>query len=98
MIRHVVMFKWNEGIDEAHVAATAAALERLPGLIPQIRSYTLGRDLGVASANFDFAVTGEFESVESFVQYRDHPDHQAVVQTYIAPHISERAAVQFQVS
>lgn len=97
MIRHVVMFKWNAGVDEAHVAATTAAFDRLPGLIPQIVSYAYGPDLKVAPANFDYAVTGEFESVETFLEYRDHADHQALVQTFIAPHVSERVAVQFTV-
>ena len=97
MIRHVVMFRWNEGVDEAHVAATTAAFDRLPGLIPQIRSYAYGADLGVVATNYDYAVTGEFDSVDEFLAYRDHPDHQALVQTFIAPHISERQAVQFTV-
>jgi hypothetical protein len=29
------------------------------------------------------------------VTYRDHPEHVRVVQTLIAPHLAERAAVQF---
>jgi hypothetical protein len=98
MIRHVVMFKWNEGVDEAHVAATTAAFERLPGLIPQIVTYSFGRDLGVAPTNYDYAVSGEFESVATFMEYRDHADHQALVHAFIAPHVTERVAVQFQIS
>ena len=98
MIRHVVMFRWNEGVDDEHVAATTAAFERLPGLIPQIVSYAFGRDLAVAPTNCDYAVTGEFASIETFLEYRDHADHQALVQTFIAPHVSERVAVQFRIS
>ena len=98
MIRHVVMFRWNEGVDERHVAATTAALARLPGLIPQIVSYAFGSDLAIAPTNYDYVVTGEFASVETFLQYRDHADHQAVVQTFLIPHISERVAAQFHIS
>lgn len=97
MIRHVVMFRWNEGVDDAHVAATTAAFRLLPGLIPQIQSYAFGRDLGVAPTNFDYAVTGEFASIDDFLAYREHPDHQQLVQTYVAPFASERVAVQFTV-
>jgi len=92
------MFRWNEGVGDEHVAATTAAFERLPGLIPQIVSYAYGRDLAVAPTNYDYAVTGEFASIETFLEYRDHADHQALVQTLIAPHVSERVAVQFQIS
>lgn len=95
MIRHVVMFRWKEGVDDAHVRATAEALNALPGQIPEILSYTCGPDLGVAATNFDFAVSAQFEGVDEFVTYRDHPAHQAVVQTLIGPFVDERCAVQF---
>jgi hypothetical protein len=95
MIRHVVMFRWNDGIDAAHVAATTAAFELLPGKIPQIVSYAFGADLGLVPTNFDYAVTGEFATVEDFQGYRDHPDHQALVQSFIGPYVAERVAVQF---
>ena len=97
MIRHVVMFRWNDGVDEAHVAATTAAFAALPAQIPQIVSYAFWRDLGVASTNFDYAVTGEFASVDDFLAYRDHPAHQALLQSFLVPFIEERHAVQFNV-
>lgn len=95
MIRHVVMFRWKDGVDDAHVAATAAALSRLPGVIPQIRSYSYGTDIGVVDTNFDFAVTAQFDSADDFVTYRDHPEHQAFVQQYVGPFVDQRCAVQF---
>lgn len=94
MIRHVVLLKWNEGVDAAHISATKAALDRLPGLIAEIVSYQNGPDLRVAPTNFDYAVTAEFASTDDFVRYRDHPAHQEVVQTYLAG-FSQRFAVQF---
>lgn len=95
MIHHVVMFRWKDGVDDAHVQATAAALRALPGQIPEIVSYSCGPDLGVAETNFDFAVSAQFADVEGFVTYRDHPAHQAVVQQMISPFVAERCAVQF---
>ena len=94
MIRHVVLLKWNEGVDAAHIAATKAALDRLPGLIPQVVSLRNGPDLRVAPTNFDYAITAVFASTDDFLVYRDHPAHQEVTQTYTAPH-AQRFAVQF---
>ncbi|MFM2076886.1 MAG: hypothetical protein RJA49_776 [Actinomycetota bacterium] len=96
MIRHVVMFRWKDGVDAGHVEATAAALSRLPALIPQIVSYAYGPDLGIAPVNFDFAVTAQFASRADFEAYRDHPDHQAFVGAFIAPFAADRFAVQFE--
>ena len=95
MIQHVVMLRWREGVDAAHAAATADALRRLPALIPQIVDYRCGPDVGISGGNFDFAVSARFASVADFVAYRDHPEHQAVVQSLIGPFIAERTAVQF---
>jgi hypothetical protein len=95
MIRHVVMFRWKEGVDDAHVQATARALRALEGQIPEILSYSCGPDLGVAATNYDFAVSAQFAGTDEFVTYRDHPAHQAVVQTLIVPFAVERCAVQF---
>jgi len=95
MIRHVVMFRWKPEVDAAHVAATEAALSRLPGLIPVIRSYSYGADVRIVDTNFDFAVTAQFDSADDFVVYRDHPDHQAFVQQYVGPFVDQRCAVQF---
>jgi hypothetical protein len=95
MIRHVVMFRWKKSVDEAHVVATRHALAALPDLIPQIVSYSYGEDLGTASTTLDFAVTAQFDSVEDYVAYRDHPDHQAFVAAFVAPFVDDRFAVQF---
>lgn len=98
MIRHVVMFKWANDVDAAHVAATTAEFATLPPAIEQIRSYSYGPDLGAVAGNFDYVVTGEFDSIDDFFAYRDHPAHQALVNTFIAPYVTERRAVQFAVS
>ncbi len=95
MIRHVVLFRWKAGVDDAHVEATKAALGRLPGLIPQLVSYSYGADLGTAPTTLDFAVTAQFATIDDFVVYRDHPEHQAFVADYVAPFVDERCAVQF---
>ena len=94
MIRHVVVLKWNEGVDAQHIAAAKAALDRLPGLIPQVVSFQAGSDLGIMPTNFDFAITAVFASKDDFLAYRDHPAHQEVIQTYTVPH-AQRLAVQF---
>ena len=50
MLRHVVMFRWAEDVDDAHVAAVAAELDQLPPQIPEIAVYRHGRDLGITGS------------------------------------------------
>ena len=96
MIRHVVMFNFRAGTTEEQKAAVRAALGRLPERIPEIRAYRFGTDLGLRDDNFEFAVTADFDDVDGFTVYRDHPDHQKAIAEFIAPIVSARAGAQFE--
>ena len=44
----------------------------------------------------DFVVVADFDDVEGFLVYRDHPQHQWVIAELIAPFIETRNAVQYE--
>ena len=93
--RHVVLFTWNDSVDDEHLAAVEAGLATLPGLIPEIAEYRFGVDAGVNEGNFDFAVVADFASVDDYLVYRDHPDHRALIANLVTGHVATRAAVQY---
>ena len=43
-------------------------------------------------------VVADFDDVDGYLVYRDHPDHQAVIQELIRPILAARAAVQHDFS
>jgi hypothetical protein len=96
MIRHVVMFRWNDTVTEAHLTVVAAALDALPAAIPEIVDYRHGPDQQLAPTNFDYAVVGDFVSVEAYVTYRDHPVHQQLIADHFTGRVADRGAVQFE--
>ncbi|GAA3786023.1 hypothetical protein GCM10022226_00160 [Sphaerisporangium flaviroseum] len=95
MFRHVVLFTWVAGTTDEQKATVEAALKELPGAIPEIRRYEIGSDAGVNPGNHEFAVVADFDSVEDYLVYRDHPVHRAVIADAIKPILAERAAVQY---
>jgi hypothetical protein len=97
MFRHVVMFAWADGIDDAHVAATTAAFDALPGKVDVIQSYVHGPNVGTADGNSDYVVMADFASADDFAAYRDHADHVALVQEFIAGKVSSRNAIQYEI-
>ena len=101
MLRHVVLIQLVTDDPEHPLDSTAQALidglRALPGQIPEIRSYTVGRDLGLAPGNAHVAVLAEFDDAEALQTYRDHPAHVDVVQRLIEPVSTSRTAVQFEV-
>ncbi|MEU8251433.1 Dabb family protein [Nonomuraea sp. NPDC048916] len=96
MIRHIVLFAWTEDATEEQKAMVATELRKLPDLIPQIRAYTVGDDVGVNQGNHEFGVVADFDNVDDYLAYRDHPRHQAVVTDHIRPIMAARAAVQIE--
>jgi hypothetical protein len=95
MIHHNVMFRFDESVTADQIAAMASALDALPSAIPEIAAYRHGRDLGVAPTNFAYAISADFASLDDFITYRDHPEHQRFIAEHIAGKVSDRAAVQF---
>lgn len=97
MIRHCVLFRWIEGATPSDVMALEVGLGGLPGIIPEIRRYLFGKDLGIAQGNWDFALAADFEDESAFATYVAHPAHQELIAKLIRPILGSRAAVQFQI-
>jgi hypothetical protein len=94
VLRHVVCLTWNEGATPAAVAAVADALAELPALIPELRAYSIGPDVGLAPGNADFAIVADFDDADGWRRYQAHPAHQAVLVERIRPILASRVAVQ----
>ena len=96
MFRHVVLLRWLPDATQEQRAAVESGIATLPSLIPEIRSYVFGADAHVNEGNFDLAIVADFDDFDSYVVYRDHPDHVAVIAERIRPILAERAAVQHE--
>ena len=94
--RHVVMFQWADHVDVDHIARVRDALDALPDQIPQVRSYQHGADVGVSEGNFDYAIIADFDRVDDWRTYRDHPAHVLFVEELVKGHVTSRATVQCQ--
>ncbi len=98
MFRHVVMFRWRDGVDQSAVAAACAGLARLSGAVPQVRSLSFGADAGIREGNYDLVVIVDFEDADGYLVYVDHPAHVALIEDHLRPLLAERAAVQYPVA
>lgn len=92
--RHVVMLHFVDGTTDAQVEAVAERLRGLPGEIPELRSYVVGVDAGLAPDNASLVVVADFASPSDYETYRDHPAHRAVIDEHIRPILAGRSAVQ----
>ncbi len=95
MFRHVVLMEFDPTAPAGHLDAVTARLRELPEQLPSLRSYVIGQDLGLAAGNAHLAVIAEFDDIDGYIEYRDHPSHRRIVDEMIAPHLHRRSATQF---
>jgi hypothetical protein len=81
MIRHLVLFRLNEGVerDDPRVLEGVDAFRSLEGKIPEIRFWELGWNISDRPIAYDFAINSGFDDVASLRAYVEHPEHQAGV-------------------
>ena len=91
---HIVTFKWRE--PGADGTAIADALRGLAARLEGVQSYLCGSDAGHAPGAYDFAVVGTFDDAEHFAAYRDHAEHQRILQELILPNVESRTVVQLK--
>ncbi|MGI5339125.1 Dabb family protein [Streptomyces sp. CA-181903] len=81
MIRHLVLFKLNEGVerDDPRVRAGVQAFEKLGGEIPELRFWECGWNVSERPIAYDYAINSAVEDADALQRYLDHPAHQAGV-------------------
>ncbi|MFC4034026.1 Dabb family protein [Streptomyces polygonati] len=81
MIRHLVLFKLNEGVarDEPRVVAGGKAFAELGALVPEVVSWECGWNVSDRPIAYDFAINSSVEDTDALRRYVEHPAHQAAV-------------------
>ena len=97
MIRHCVLIDLDDAATDADKQAMIDGLRALPGIIDEIRSYTVGIDLGLVKGNASLTVVGDFDNEADFRTYAGHPEHLRVIADYIKPFITGRSAAQIEI-
>ncbi len=80
MIRHIVSWRLTAQDPEgkaAAVAAIAAALEPLVGVVPGLVSLSVRANAAYFDSNWDCVLVSEHESLAALEAYQGHPAHVA---------------------
>jgi hypothetical protein len=97
MIRHVVLLTLRPDAPADQATTIVEALQGLKDVIPSIREYQAGVDLGIVAGNATVAATSTFDDEAGYLEYRDHPAHQAIIEQHINPYRESRAGIQFRI-
>jgi len=97
MLRHVVLFAWTPEATAEQKQQVTDDLRSLPPLMSGLRAFDVGPDAGVVDGNADFALVADFDDVPSYLAYRNHPTHRAIIDQVINPIIKSRGAIQYEI-
>ncbi|ARX84696.1 Dabb family protein [Streptomyces alboflavus] len=81
MIRHLVLFKLNDGVerDDPRVVAGVKAFEELGGIIPELRFWECAWNISERPIAYDYAINSAVDDTDALTRYLEHPAHQAGV-------------------
>jgi hypothetical protein len=96
MIKHIVMWKFKDGVAEADKLEMKRKLEALKGVVPTLIDIEVGMDVVGKEASKDMVLYSEFASMDDLAAYAGHPEHVKVVE-FVLPLVSERAVVDYEV-
>lgn len=99
MIRHIFVGTANEGVGAEQLEELLSAWRALPEKIPEIRRMTAGRNISPRDQRYTVALVADFDNMQDWERYMDHPAHVAIGQQLTAKLIrsDSRAAVEFAV-
>ncbi|MEW2494625.1 Dabb family protein [Streptomyces nodosus] len=81
MIRHLVLFKLNEGVqrDDPRVTEGVRAFEALGDVIDELRFWECAWNISDRPIAYDFAINSAVDDKDALRSYLEHPAHQAGV-------------------
>ena len=99
MLKHIVMWKLKEFAEGKTKAENAKimkeSLERLVGIVPEIKSLQVGINEKVAEIAYDAVLISTVEDAEALARYKVHPEH-VKISDYCKKIRESRVFVDFQ--
>ena len=95
MFRRIVLLTWKADATSEQKTAVAEELRKLPAVIAEIRHFDVESNLAAGPGSADLGVIADFDNVEEWQAYVNHPAHQKVVTDYLNPIVANRASLQY---
>lgn len=94
MFRHVVIIRWTEPPSQDVLAEFGAALDALARESGTVRSFGHGSNTGERAGNADYCLIADFEDIEGWRVYDQHPAH-ALPRQFLGRLASDHMVAQY---
>ncbi len=78
MIKHILLFKFKQGVSEEEKNIGIEMLKALKNKVPEIGEWEIGIQREKSEKFYDFAQVSSFESIEDMKNFRENPEHEKV--------------------
>ena len=96
MIEHVVLMRWREDASREAIERVIVELRGLKDKIPSIVDLSCGTNFSDRSNGYTHGLVVRFKDRAGLDEYGPHPEHQRVVQNFLAPIRADVLAVDFE--
>ncbi|WP_372749268.1 Dabb family protein [Litorivivens sp.] len=97
MIRHFVLLKWNQEIDDAQLEIFDKAYAALPEKIPTIQNICHGPDKNFYPGNFNYVLMLDFNNKDDLDNYVASPAHAELLEKVVGPFLEGWAIAQIEI-
>lgn len=94
IIRHMAMYRWGDGVDNAMKRKVSESLRSLPSACPTVRWLGVGQDLLWYPTNHDWIVEAHFDDVDGLKAFLEHPAQREAEQLVAASTKTDAARFQ----
>ena len=95
MIKHIVLFKFKASPEKTgKMQEIKNELEKLTSIIPELQEIHVGLNTN-PDEKWDMSLEAIVADLEALNAYANHPAHQQIVKTLIAPMKEDRACVDY---
>ena len=78
MIKHILLFRFKQGVSEEEKNIGIEMLRALKEKIPEIREWEVGVQREKSEKFYDFAQVSSFENMEDIEKFGKNPEHEKV--------------------
>jgi hypothetical protein len=94
MVRHTVAFRLKDQISSFEEKNFFHEIRKLVS-IPGVKNFECLKQIS-KNNNFDYGLSMEFDTIELYEQYSDHPDHNRFVQKYWTKYVDDYLELDYE--
>ena len=75
VLRQITLIKFKTGVSDQQIKELSVGFSKIANIVNGILQFDFGPDKNLEDKSMDYALVIDFESQDSWKEYRSHPEH-----------------------